>query len=67
VEAGQLGQPILPFVLGSKEVVSHVAQELDLHDMNLVDGEARHLSPRLVGVSVIVEDWDTFVSLALAD
>lgn len=56
VEAGQLGQPVLPLVLGGKEVVAHVAQKLDFHDVNLVDGEAGHFRPRLVSVSVVVED-----------
>lgn len=65
VEAGQLGQPLFPLVLGSKEVVSHVAQKLDFHDVNLVDGEAGHFGPRLVSVSVVVEDWTLVLAFLL--
>lgn len=55
-EPSQFLMPQLPLRLGRVKVVLHVAQELHLHDMNFLHGDSRHLRPRLVRVSVVVEN-----------
>jgi hypothetical protein len=47
--------PFGPFLLGGEQVVANVAEELDLHNVDLLNCDARDLGPRLIGVSVIVE------------
>lgn len=39
-EFAELRMPCLPFSLRGKKRVSHVAQELHFHDMDLLDGDA---------------------------
>jgi hypothetical protein len=56
-EACQLLEPLLPFLLGGKKVISHIAEKLDLHDVDFLHSESRNLGPRFVRVGVIVEDW----------
>jgi hypothetical protein len=54
-EKAQLGVPFGPFLLRREQVVANVAEELDLHDVDLLYCDARDLGPRLIGVGVIVE------------
>lgn len=56
VETSQLGQPSLPLLLGGQEVIAHVAQKLHFHHVNFLHSKAGHLSPRLVGVRVVVQN-----------
>lgn len=55
----QLGFPPGPFRFGHVEVISHVAEKLDLHDVNFRDGDARYLSPGLVGVGVVIQNFNS--------
>ena len=48
-------QPFFPVLLGRQEAVPHVAEKLHLHDVDLIDRDARHICPRLVSVRVVVE------------
>lgn len=57
VEARQLRQPRFPFLFGGEQIVSHVAEELDLHDVDFLHAKARDFSPCLVGVGVVVENY----------
>ncbi len=54
--------PLIPFSCRGIECVSHVAQELNFHDMNLLDRYPGNFRPGLVGVGVVVQD---LVSLAV--
>lgn len=56
-EETQLGVPPSPFILRGEQVVADVAEELDLHDVDLMHGDARDLGPRLIGVCVIVQNY----------
>jgi hypothetical protein len=51
----QLGVPFRPLFLGAEQVIANVAEELNLHDVDLLHCNARDLGPRLIGISVIVE------------
>lgn len=53
----QLVVPLGPLGLGGEQIIANVAQELDLHDVDLMHRDARDLSPRLIGVSVIVKNY----------
>ena len=55
-EFPQFYMPGLPFSLRRIQGVSHVAQKLNLHDVNLLNRYARYLGPRLVRIGVIIED-----------
>jgi hypothetical protein len=44
-----------PFFLGAEQVITDVAEELDLHDVDLLHCDTRDLGPCLIGVSVIVK------------
>lgn len=57
-EKTELRVPASPFSLGGEQVVADVAEELDLHDVDLLHRDARDLGPRLIGVGVIVQNWD---------
>lgn len=48
--------PLVPRFCRREEVVLHVAEELDLHYVNFLNGYSRHVGPRLVGVGVVVEE-----------
>ena len=50
--------PTVPFLLGDEQVVSNIAEKLDLHDMDLLDRDARNLSPRLIRVGIIVKNCE---------
>ena len=52
----QLGVPPSPLFLGRVEVVFHVAEELDFHDVYFSDRNPRYLGPRLIGVGVVIQD-----------
>lgn len=55
-EFAQLLLPLLPFFCRGIQVISHIAEKLDLHDMNLRDGNAGNFGPGLVRVRVVVEN-----------
>lgn len=56
-ELAQKGLPPSPVLLRREEIVLHVAQELDLHNMHLSDVDARYLSPRLVRIRIVVQKF----------
>ena len=49
--------PLGPLLCRCKEVVSNIAQEFDFHDVNFLHRYPRHFSPRLVSVSVVVQEF----------
>ncbi len=49
--------PLRPVLSRRVETVLHVAEELDLHDVNLVHVDSRYLGPGLVGVGIVVEKF----------
>lgn len=57
-EETQLGVPLSPFRFGSEQIVTDVAEELDLHDVYLLHGDTGDLGPRLIGVGVIVQNCE---------
>lgn len=56
-ELAQQGLPLSPVLLRCEEIVLHIAQELDLHDMHLSDVDAGYLCPRLVRIRVVVQKF----------
>lgn len=48
--------PLGPLLCRCKEIVSNIAEKLDFHYVNLLHGYPRHFSPRLVGISVVVQE-----------
>ena len=59
VESAKLAKnlvPLFPLLLGCVQAVAHVAQELDLHNVNLLYRDARYLCPGFVGVGVVVQE-----------
>lgn len=56
-ELGQLDKPVLPLLLGGVKVVFHMAEEFYLHNVNLVDGDARYFGPGLIGVGVVIQNY----------
>jgi len=57
--------PTVPFVLGDEQVVSDIAEEFNLHDMDFLNRDAGHLSPRLIRVGIIVKDCARSVKVSL--
>lgn len=47
---------MLPISLGSEKVVLHVAEELDLHDVDFLYRDARNLGPGLVRISIVIKN-----------
>jgi hypothetical protein len=56
VESLELSHPFHPLFAGCVETISHVAQELDLHDVNLADSNAGNLGPCLVRIGIVIEN-----------
>lgn len=48
--------PLLPLLGRCQQAVSHVAEELDLHDVDLGDRYAGHFGPGLVRVRIIIQN-----------
>ncbi len=48
--------PLFPFVLGSKQGVSHIAQEFNLHYVDFLNRYAGNFSPSFVRVGIIIQD-----------
>jgi hypothetical protein len=55
-EKPEFDVPLIPFLFGHEQVIANVAEELHLHDVDLLDCDSGDLCPCLVGVCVIVED-----------
>lgn len=47
--------PLFPLLFRGVKTIPHVAQELNLHDVDLLHRYARHLRPCLIGVRVVVQ------------
>lgn len=54
--------PLQPFLLRHVEVVFEMAQEFHFHDVDLVDGNSRYLRPSLVGIGVVIEDYEDMLA-----
>jgi hypothetical protein len=51
--------PVPPRLFGCEKVVSHVAEKLDLHDVNFFNLDTRDFGPCLVGIGIVVEEFIT--------
>ena len=54
--------PIFPIAFGGIQAISHIAQELHFHDVDFLDGYARHFSPSLVGIGIVVKNYIRLVT-----
>lgn len=57
MEATQLLQPILPFLLRGQKIVPHIAEELDFHNVDLLNSKRRDLGPRLIRIRIIIQNY----------
>lgn len=58
VESAELAKnlvPLFPFLFRCVQAVPHVAQKLNLHDVDFLNRDSRHLRPCLVRVRVVVK------------
>ena len=59
VESTELAKnlvPLFPFLFRCVQAVPHIAQELNLHDVYLLNRDSRYLRPCLIGVRVVVQE-----------
>jgi len=49
--------PLRPVINIREKVVLHVAEEFDLHNVDFGNVDARHLSPGLVRICVVVQEF----------
>ena len=57
-EKAQLDMPRIPFFIGDVKCISHIAQELHFHDMNLLHRNTRDFGPGLICVSIVIQDYE---------
>jgi hypothetical protein len=48
---------LFPLGLGNQEAIPHITEELNLHDVDLGDRDARHIGPSLVRIGVIIQEF----------
>ena len=53
----QLGLPLAPLFSRGVEIVSHIAEKFDFHNVDFIDRNSRDFGPRFVGVGVVVQKF----------
>ena len=59
-EVSELGMPAVPIVLRSKKVVPNIAEKFRFHNMDLLQWYSRDIGPCLVGVAIVVQDYESW-------